>query len=316
MDADIELACQRLRAGELVAFPTETVYGLGADAMQPEAVAKIYALKGRPSNHPVIVHIAESAQMGQWASNIPEKAWALAERYWPGPLTMILPRAPRVPLAVTGGQDTIGIRVPSHPVARRLLSGFGGGVAAPSANRYGRISPTRAEHVHEEFGMAAPLVLDGGDCDVGLESTIVSLAGRPMLLRPGAISRAQIEAVVGPLHEAVGSEAPRAPGTTVSHYAPRTPLRWWMSETVGQVPNPDAAVLALRSRPAGHRGPWIQLPADPIPYGRALYAALRDLDHSGAPEILVETPPTDPAWEAVRDRLQRSAAAYSETELT
>jgi L-threonylcarbamoyladenylate synthase len=313
--SDIANACDRLRAGQLVAFPTETVYGLGADASQPRAVERIYALKGRPSNHPVIVHLAAAAEISQWARDIPQTAWALADHFWPGPLTLILRRASHVPLAVTGGQDSVGVRVPSHPVAQALLKAFGGGVAAPSANRYGRISPTRAEHVREEFGDESPLVLEGGDCDVGLESTIISLLGTPMLLRPGGISRRQIEAVIGPLGETSEGDVPRAPGTTVSHYAPATPLRWLSPAELRAGIDPAAAVLALSPPPPGHRGPWTRLANDPVLYGRDLYAALRRLDQTGSPIILVEPPPHDPAWEAVHDRLKRSAAAYTETNL-
>ncbi len=308
-------ACVRLRAGQLVAFPTETVYGLGADASQPRAVEQIYALKGRPSNHPVIVHLAEAAQIQQWARDIPAAAWALADHFWPGPLTLILPRASHVSLAVTGGQDSIGVRVPSHPVAQALLKAFGGGIAAPSANRYGRISPTRAEHVRDEFGEESPLVLEGGGCDVGLESTIISLLGAPTLLRPGGITRAQIEAVIGALSEPGDGNVPRAPGTTASHYAPKTRLRWLNSTDHSAGIDPLAAVLALSPEPPEHRGPWLRLARDPVLYGRDLYAALRTLDQTDSPIILVEPPPFEPDWEAIRDRLRRSAAAYNEAEL-
>ena len=311
----IERACELLRAGQLVAFPTETVYGLGADASSPEAVARIYALKGRPSNHPVIVHVAQAEQMQTWATDIPQTAWQLAQQFWPGPLTLILRRAASVPLSVTGGQDSVGVRVPSHPVAQALLAAFGGGIAAPSANRYGQVSPTRAAHVREEFGTATPFLLEGGDCEVGLESTIVSLVGAPTLLRPGGISRAQIEAVIGPLAAAVPGQVPRAPGTTVAHYAPATPLRWVEPRLLAAGVAAEAAVLARGPKPAAHRGLWIRAPADPARYGRDLYASLRALDRAGAPVILVESPPDDPSWEAVRDRLRRSAAAYTDTEL-
>lgn len=312
---DIQRACELLRQGELVAFPTETVYGLGADAANPEAIAKIYALKGRPSNHPVIVHLANVEQIENWAANIPATAWQLAAQFWPGPLTLILPRASHVPLAVTGGQESVGLRVPSHPVARRLLEAFRGGIAAPSANRYGRISPTLAAHVLQEFGDRSPLTLDGGDCEVGLESTIVSLVGKPTLLRPGGISRAQIEAVIGPLTEVNPIDAPRAPGTTVSHYAPTTPLRLVETTALGAACSPEAAVLSRQARPDSHRGLWITASSDPVRYGHDLYADLRRLDEAGAPLILVEAPPTDSAWEAVWDRLRRSAAAYTGPEL-
>ena len=313
--ADIEHACQLLRQGELVAFPTETVYGLGADASSPQAIARIYALKGRPSNHPVIVHLAQAGDIRDWARDIPMAAWALADAFWPGPLTLILPRAERVPLAVTGGQDSVGVRVPAHPVAQQLLRAFGGGIAAPSANRYGHVSPTCAEHVREEFSDSAPYILDGGDCEVGLESTIVSLVGAPTLLRPGGISRAQIEAVIGPLAAVAGDDVPRAPGTTVSHYAPSTPLCLLTDAEWASGYRPEAAVLARRPKPWSHQGVWLEAAADPVRYGHDLYASLRSLDRVGAPVILVEAPPEHPDWEAVRDRLNRSAAAYRDLDL-
>ncbi len=312
---DIELACRLLKAGELVAFPTETVYGLGADASSEQAISRIYALKGRPSDHPVIVHLANASDMIHWARDIPPSAWALADAFWPGPLTLILPRGSRVPLAVTGGQDSVGIRVPAHPVARQLLQTFGGGIAAPSANRYGRVSPTCADHVREEFGPNAPFILDGGDCEVGLESTIVSLAGPPVLLRPGGISRAQIESVIGPLAGASPGNNPRAPGTTESHYAPHTPVRLVAAAVLYARINPDAAVLAFGPPLTGHAGPWRVVSTDPVRYGHDLYALMRLLDHAGAPEIVIEEPPDEPEWEAARDRLKRSAAAYTGSEL-
>lgn len=313
--ADIEHACQLLRRGELVAFPTETVYGLGADASSPEAIARIYALKGRPSNHPVIVHVAKASDIRDWARDIPMVAWELANAFWPGPLTLILPRAEGVPLAVTGGQDSVGVRVPAHPIAQQLLSAFGGGIAAPSANRYGHVSPTCAAHVREEFADSAPYILDGGDCEVGLESTIVSLLGAPTLLRPGGISRAQIEAVIGPMVAVAGDDVPRAPGTTVSHYAPSTPLRLLTNADWASGYRPEAAVLALRSKPSSHQGVWLEAASDPVRYGHDLYASLRALDRLGAPLILVEAPPDHPDWEAVKDRLNRSAAAYRDLDL-
>ena len=314
--ADIEHACRLLRQGQLVAFPTETVYGLGADASSAPAIARIYALKGRPSNHPVIVHLAQGRDIERWARDIPQAAWVLAEAFWPGPMTLILPRAAQVPLAVTGGQDSVGVRVPAHPVAQQLLTAFGGGIAAPSANRYGHVSPTCAAHVREEFGEHSPFILDGGDCEVGLESTIVSLLGSPRLLRPGGISRAQIEAVIGPLASGAGEDAPRAPGTTVSHYAPTTPLRLLTEADEAWACLAQAAVLALRPRPPNHQGVWLEASRDPVRYGHDLYASLRSLDRVGAPVIVVEAPPALPAWEAVWDRLNRSAAAYRDVDLS
>ena len=210
----IESAVRLLNAGELVAFPTETVYGLGADADDAAAVARIFAAKGRPATHPLIVHVSNLATARSYAGELPESAVRLAESFWPGPLTLVVPKSARALAAVTGGQDTVALRTPAHPVARALLAAFGRGIAAPSANRYGRISPTRADDVREELGSSVALVLDGGDCEVGLESTIVAcLDGRVMLLRPGAVSRLQIADVVGQVSEA-GAGAPRAPAAS------------------------------------------------------------------------------------------------------
>ena len=220
---DIEAAVEALRAGDLVVFPTETVYGLGANASDPPAVRKIFEVKGRPPDHPVIVHLDDPRYLHRWVSNLPPVAEQLANSFWPGPLTLILPKADNVNDIVTGGQDSIGIRVPSHPIAQQLLNAFGGGIAAPSANRYGRLSPTKPEHVRDELGDAVEVILDGGDSPIGLESTIVScLDNQARLLRPGSITRSQLEKVVGTL--VVGGTAPRVPGDRVLHYAPSTPL--------------------------------------------------------------------------------------------
>ena len=308
-------AARRLHAGELVAFPTETVYGLGADATNPEAVAKIFALKGRPETHPLIVHIADPLALELWARHVPANARKLADRFWPGPLTMILPKSARVPAAVTGGQDTVGVRCPSHPVAQELLREFArigsGGVAAPSANRFGHVSPTTAQHVRDEFG-ASVEVVDGGACEVGLESTIVDVSrGAPVLLRPGAVSRRDIESVLGIAPAERDAAAPRASGTLAAHYAPRTPLTLVDAAAFEAelAKAGEAAVLALRARPAAARAaPWIHASADPLHYGHDLYANLRALDRGGAARIVVESPPALPGWEAVNDRLKRAAA--------
>jgi L-threonylcarbamoyladenylate synthase len=308
--AQIARAVALLRAGELVAFPTETVYGLGADARNPAAVAKIYALKRRPAGHPLIVHLADATALPAWAAAVPEAARRLAARFWPGPLTLILPRAPGVADALTGGQDSIGLRVPAHPVAQRLLAAFGGGIAAPSANRYGRVSPTSAAHVREEFGAEGPFVLDGGDCSVGLESTIVSLVAEPLLVRPGGISVPELEAIVGPLRRVAAGQGPRAPGTTLAHYAPATPLVVVAPAALGAAAGPGSAVLARRPRPAGFGGAlWLEAGGEAAAYAHDLYANLRRLDHAGAATIVVEAVPDGAAWEAVRDRLGRAAAA-------
>ena len=313
--ARIEEAVELLRAGELVAFPTETVYGLGADASNPWAVAKIFAAKGRPVSHPLIVHISGIEAARPWVAGFPDAAKRLAEAFWPGPLTLVLPKAATVSHAVTGGQDSIALRAPAHPVARALLAAFGGGIAAPSANRYGRISPTRAADVREELGNRVALVIEGGDCEVGLESTIVAcLDAGITLLRPGAISRSQLQDVAGTVaYAAAGS--PRAPGSDRSHYAPGTPLSIMApGELRAAVQNSLAggerlAVLACSDAPL--QSPlltWRCLGLEPFEYAHSLYAALRDLDRLGAARILVERVPTSEAWEAIADRLARAAA--------
>jgi L-threonylcarbamoyladenylate synthase len=308
---DIARAVAILRRGELVAFPTETVYGLGADAANPEAVRRLFAAKGRPADHPVIVHVAEVVQLADWAREIPESAGRLATAFWPGPLTLILKRAGAVSDLVTGGQDTVGVRVPSHPVARSLLRAFGGGIAAPSANRFGRISPTTAAHVHAELGDRVELVLDGGASDVGIESTIVDLSGAaPALLRPGMIGAAQIEAVLGALLATVAKGSPRASGMLAAHYAPATPLRILARDEIDRLvpaPGERVAVLARRPAHAGAAAAWLEAPADPRGYAHALYRNLRALDTAGYSRILVEALPETPEWLAVRDRLARAA---------
>jgi L-threonylcarbamoyladenylate synthase len=313
--AAITNAARRLREGEVIAFPTETVYGLGADATSPSAVAKIFALKGRPADHPLIVHFADPAAVDVWAKEVPPAARALAKSFWPGPLTMILKKSARVPGAVTGGQDTVGLRCPSHPMAQELLREFArigsGAVAAPSANKFGHVSPTTAAHVREEFGDGL-FILDGGACDVGLESTIVDLSrGVPILLRPGAISRDQLASVLGEAPRERDAQAPRASGTLAAHYAPRTALSLVHPGALEEdLTSPSsAAVLALRDAPLGVRVMmWITAPFDAARYGHDLYANLRTLDASGAKRIVVETPPDAPEWEAVNDRLTRAAA--------
>jgi L-threonylcarbamoyladenylate synthase len=315
--AELARAVAALAAGDLVAFPTETVYGLGADARNAAAVARVYALKGRPTAHPLIVHLAPGAALEDWASEVPAAARRLAARFWPGPLTLILPRAPGVADAVTGGEPSVGLRVPAHPVARRLLEAFGGGVAAPSANRYGRVSPTSAEHVRDEFGASVSVVLDGGSCRVGLESTIVSLVGEPLLLRPGGVSQQDIEAVIGRVRRAARGEGPRAPGTTRAHYAPATPLVLAAGAAFeAALGEAHLAVLAQRPAPAGFRGPlWIDGGLDAERYAHELYANLRRLDVAHARRILVEGVPAGAAWDAIRDRLERAAAACGAEEL-
>jgi L-threonylcarbamoyladenylate synthase len=323
-DHDIAHAVATLKAGELVAFPTETVYGLGADASNPDAVAKIFAAKGRPSDHPLIVHLAVAVQLPLWARDIPHAAHDLAKAFWPGPLTLILKRGVAVLDAVTGGQDTVALRVPSHPVAVALLRAFGGGIAAPSANRYGRVSATTADHVRREFGDAVGCVLDGGACDLGIESTIVDLSREmPALLRPGHIKASQIEAVLKRPLAGPDASAPRAPGTLAKHYAPQTPVMLMEPDLVIELAASLArqgqrvAVLARSALQPLFTGiTWIAAPKDPVLYGHELYANLRRLDEAGCDTLLVEEPPLEPEWIAVRDRLTRAAAGSAGDEET
>jgi len=313
---EIDRAVDALRDGEVIAFPTETVYGLGADAQNPAAVRKVFELKGRPATHPLIVHLEHPRMLERWALDVPPAAQALAERFWPGPLTLVLRRAPAVDLAITGGQDTVAVRVPGHPVAQQLLRAFGSGIAAPSANRYGRVSPTRAEHVRDEFGDAVRTVLDGGDCKIGLESTIVSCVDAvPRVLRPGSITLTQLREVVAEIEEGAAA-APRVPGSDAKHYAPSTPLSIvnsaTLEEVVGQLTAEHEKVAVLATRPprvANKFMTWINAGRRADVYGRELYVNLRTLDKSGAREILVEEVPAGEAWEAVRDRLRRAASA-------
>ena len=318
--AAIEAAARALESGQLVAFPTETVYGLGADAENPQAVAAIYAAKGRPQDHPVIVHLAPEAPLDYWATDIPREAHALADAFWPGPLTMILRRAPNIPDAVSGGQDTVGLRCPSHPVAIALLRAFKGGkggVAAPSANKFGAVSPTLAQHVRDEFGQdgLVAMVLDGGASEVGIESTIVDLSRLathgPVLLRPGHISAEAIAAVIDQLPSAPDAAAPRASGTLESHYAPHTPVAMQEGSQLRQTlfelaaAGRKVALIHYSDMPSTHAA--LRLPAAPGGFAHALYAALRAMDGHGADVILVEAPPQGGDWLGVNDRLRRAA---------
>jgi L-threonylcarbamoyladenylate synthase len=319
VDADaIARAVDVLRRGGLVAMPTETVYGLAADAGNEAAVRAIFAAKGRPADHPVIVHIPDAAAMHHWAAEVPAAADALAAAFWPGPLTLVLKRAQAVSDLITGGQDTVGLRCPAHPWARALLQAFGGGLAAPSANRFGQISPTSARHVVDDLGLkpdgAVDLVLDGGSCPVGIESTILDLSGpTPRLLRPGAVTREQLEAVLGVPIGGSEAGAPRVSGALDKHYAPRTPLDLVPpGEVAGRVAAAaPQAVAVLAPDWAVRAAPNLRLhllAADrPSDYARTLYENLRQLDASGAARIIVSQPPAEPEWEAVRDRLKRAS---------
>ncbi len=329
---EIAHAAALLDAGQLVAFPTETVYGLGGDAESPDAVARIYAAKGRPANHPVIVHLAPNGDPNYWVAQLPSEAQRLIDAFWPGPLTLILKRAAHIPAAVSGGQDSVGLRCPSHPVAQSLLAAFSalrnghGGVAAPSANRFGHVSPTTAQHVRDEFGDTIH-VLDGGSSDVGIESTIVDLSrGFPALLRPGHVTPQDIADVLGEmprLPDGSDASAPRASGTLKAHYAPRTPLALLPFDVLepllaARAPGERVALVARSSR----AGRWaeaadvhfVAAPEDPHLYARDLYGLLRALDRANVSRILIEKLPDTIEWIAVNDRLGRAAAAFEANE--
>jgi L-threonylcarbamoyladenylate synthase len=317
---DIDAAVQALRDGDLVAFPTETVYGLGANAQDRVAVRKIFEAKGRPLTHPVIVHLDSPKFLHRWVSEVPAAAARLAERFWPGPMTLVMPRASNVHDIVTGGQNTVAVRVPSHPMAQQLLTAFGGGIAAPSANRYGRLSPTRAEHVRDELGDAVRMVLDGGESQIGLESTIVACEGdRVRLLRPGAVTASQLREVVPDLIIGPDAFSSRVPGSLPSHYAPATPMSVVPS---GEIDTQAAAassggtriaVLAQRLPLKSHAYvTWVNAGRRPDQYAHDLYANLRALDTAGCQQILVQDVPAGERWDATRDRLLRAATRVTE----
>jgi len=324
-DAAIDYAVNLLRQGSLVAFPTETVYGLGADASNPDAVRRIFQAKGRPADHPLIVHIPSVNSLNDWALTVPYAAQLLAARFWPGPLALILNKKPEVPLVVTGGQNTVGLRMPDHPVALRLLRAFGGGIAAPSANRFCRISPTQAVHVEEELGDAVDLILDGGACQVGVESTIVDLSGnRPKLLRPGHITRLDIEAVlqtelmiIPPQSGQTNQSETRAPGMMAVHYAPETLAILCPASRLPEMiqelnfRNKKIGILAFNlERTENRLTRVIRMPKQADDYAQALYASLRKLDSLELDVILVEQPPNTEAWQAINDRICKATSAY------
>jgi L-threonylcarbamoyladenylate synthase len=328
--AAIARAARLLHEGKLVAFPTETVYGLGADADNVHAVQAVFAAKERPASHPVIVHVADLRSADAWAGALTPAARALADRFWPGPLTLVVPRGPRAHDALTGAQASVGLRCPSHPWARALLASLGRetndptrGIAAPSANRFGRISPTRADHVRADLGERpngqVDLILDGGSCMVGIESTIVDLTAQtPRLLRPGSITHEQIEQALGRAVSAAGLDdpsAPRAPGRLAQHYAPRKPLELvepaQLAARLQDLGAARIAVLAPAPPLSAIRAAvtlWLEAPAAPELYAQRLYEFLHRMDASNATRLLVERPPHGPAWAALHDRLQRSAA--------
>lgn len=323
----ISSAANFLCEGGVVAFPTETVYGLGAEISQPLAIRKIFDIKGRPADHPLITHIVTIADLEYWANEIPETAWRLAERFWPGPLTLILPKSKYIPLSVTGGQNTVGLRIPRHPIAQALLKALGRhkAIVAPSANRFGHISPTSASHVEDDFGNEIKMILDGGDCEIGLESTIVSCIDDTVtMLRPGGVS---IELIEDLLNRKVLSRAqnnsPRAPGSLSAHYAPTTPLEiWpgggWLLSRV-KLLHQQGMRTAILARATASALPYAEhcsddigsynviMPNDPATYGQKLYATMRALDQKGFDRLLVEELPDDPEWLAITDRLKRAS---------
>ncbi|MFC5909146.1 L-threonylcarbamoyladenylate synthase [Streptacidiphilus monticola] len=314
--SDIEEAAGVLRAGGLVALPTETVYGLGANAEDPAAVSRIFQVKGRPPSHPLIVHIGGAEHLDDWVGHVPATARLLAEHFWPGPLTLVLRRGPRVPLEATGGLETVAVRVPDHPVALALLSAFGGGVTAPSANRFGSVSPTTADHVRAELGDAVDFVLDGGSCEVGVESTIVDATGEvPAILRPGGVTREDLEAVLGRPVEVPSTSEVRVPGQHPSHYAPRARVVLVEPEKV--------VVEAELAQELGHRvGVFlppgfggaevkahavVPVPGSAAAFARGLYGYLRELDQQGCDLIVASVPAEEGLGLAIANRLRRAA---------
>ena len=311
----IARAVEILRRGGLVAFPTETVYGLGADATNPEAIGRIFAAKGRPPTNPLICHVADESMARQYARHWPAAASNIAEAFWPGPITLVVPKAASIPAEATAGRETVGLRAPNHPLALELVRAFGKPIAGPSANKSNHISPTTAQHVRDELGGSVDLVLDGGACSVGIESTVLDVSGeRPVILRPGGISREQIESVIGRVDVFAGSVsgdmAASSPGQHARHYAPRTRAVRVGPGEVGVIAAEGRGFVLLgqRSDP-GKSGAIAVMPGDPVGYARDFYSVLRRLDGLCLREIVIEMPPEEPSWEAVRDRITRATTA-------
>lgn len=317
ISTNLDLALEYLKSGKLVSFPTETVYGLGADARNPNAIQKVFQVKGRPATHPLIVHLAAATQLAEWTQDIPATAWQLAKHFWPGPLTLILPKHPQASNLITGGQDTIAVRVPKHPLTLELLKQFGGGLVGPSANKYGRVSPTLAAHVAADLGVEVALILDGGACTVGIESTIVNLcSATPMIMRAGQISAAQIEEVLNEkviVHPATAATI-RVPGSDKSHYAPHTPLQVLtyadLLQTVQELQRQakTLSVISFQQKPINLSTHlyWQQVQFDPDDFAHNLYANLRAHDQLNNSVILLEQPPLTNPWTAIQDRLARA----------
>jgi L-threonylcarbamoyladenylate synthase len=310
---EIDHAARLLRAGRIIAFPTETVYGLGANALDAEAVARIYAVKRRPATSPLIVHVASIEMAQSLVANWPEIADLLARRFWPGPLTLVLEKQlekpPVIPPIVTAGLATVGLRMPAHPITLALIRAAGVPLAAPSANRFTELSPTTAEHVRLSLGSDIDYILDGGPCSVGIESTVLSLAGpRPILLRPGGISRTELEAIAGPVASAQEAQAGAhpSPGMHPRHYSPRTPL---LLVNDGKLPDQGQGIyLQHQHWPSRESAQTIQMPASAADYAAALYEILHQADAGNYNWIAVDLPPNTPEWEAVHDRLRRAAS--------
>ncbi|TDI81559.1 MAG: threonylcarbamoyl-AMP synthase [Betaproteobacteria bacterium] len=318
----IASAVALLRAGRIVAFPTETVYGLGADITIPSAINRVFEIKGRPVGHPLIVHFSEMSQLEHWAQEIPKSAWQLAKRFWPGPLTLILPRTSHVSLNVTGGQNMVGLRIPDHPIALALLNAMGPerALAAPSANLFGRISPTTADHVFDELGFTVDMILDGGPCKIGLESTIVGFSGKTtIVLRPGGIPQTELAEVLNEKVTFPNRKKPRVrvPGSLDSHYAPLTPLEVWPTKSLLQRVL-ELKAQGLRTMLLGWSAAYLSwekdkdflyfsMPKEPTAYGNQLYTTLRRFDNGQFDRLLLEAPPNNPAWLAIVDRLQRAS---------
>jgi L-threonylcarbamoyladenylate synthase len=311
IDSLIQQAVILLQQGGLVAFPTETVYGLGADARNVAAVAKVFAVKGRPRSHPLIVHLANLQQCEAWVARMPQAAAKLAQAFWPGPLSLILPKHPAVLPEITGGQNSIALRVPQHPVTLQLLERFGSGIVGPSANRYGQLSPTTAAHVTTALGAEIDLVLDGGPCQVGIESTIVYFEDeQPYITRLGSISAAAIASVLDGLLPSLNYQLVRAPGNVAKHYATSCPLLLIDGSALAQATALDG-VLSFQARPATTAVPvlhWCHLSRDPVVYAQTMYDSLHKLETLGVARIFVEQPPADSAWAAINDRLSRAAS--------
>lgn len=327
--AQIAAAADIIRTGGTVAFPTETVYGLGADTTNPAAIDKIYRIKQRPVNHPLIVHIGDPADFDYWAHDVPESARQLAHHFWPGPLTLIVQRSHHIPNCVTGGQNTVGIRMPVHPIALALLKALGPkqALAAPSANRFGRISPTTAAHVRQQLGNTVDMILDGGACTVGLESTIVSFHGKtPEILRPGGITVSEIETTLNMRVALTYTADPtvRVSGSLPAHYAPVTPLKLiptgqiWQHAIASAEKNLRILVMTwsdnTNSKSDEQSITHCIMPSDPFSYGQQLYAKLHQFDQANFDLLLIETPPNHPDWLAVTDRLQRASRHFSSTD--